>query len=261
MDGLTKHRAGQPMIPAVVLLVQLVVVLVSFYLMMKFASAGLGLERILGPHVQWAILTLVAGAVVISHLITNQRLKRQMDKTKGVAARTGMEYHLTLDGIEGKDFSAFPLFQSGRLQKALHGLNRTNELVFTFSYDARSGTSGGSISQTVAALRAPGRSLPRFKVEPEMILHKFIDAALGVQDIDFDNDPEFSKKFHLQGSDETAVRTLFTSWLRRELAGNPGWSLEGQGEWLLVYKANQAIEPTRIPSFLEQARKLSRLLG
>ena len=50
--------------------------------------------------------------------------------------------------------------------------------------------------------------VPRFALTREGLLHR-VGAALGFQDIDFDEDPEFSKRFVLKGDDEHAIREIF----------------------------------------------------
>jgi len=68
--------------------------------------------------------------------------------------------------------------------------------------------------RTVCVLRTPSLDLPHFLVRPELALVDALGKVLGGQDINFDQDPDFSKAFVLQGQDPEATRELFDQRVR-----------------------------------------------
>jgi len=59
--------------------------------------------------------------------------------------------------------------------------------------------------------------LPTFSLRPESFFHK-IGAAIGMQDIDFEEHADFSDNFVLTGDDEQLVRQFFDNGLLNEFA-------------------------------------------
>ena len=89
-------------------------------------------------------------------------------------------------------------------------------------------------------------------MRPEGMFDK-IGSALGFQDIDFDNHPEFSNSFVLQGSNEEDIRKYFTQSVLDFFAAKPGISVEAQNGTLFFYRTRKRIQPHEIKDNLAQA--------
>lgn len=126
--------------------------------------------------------------------------------------------------------------------------------LFDYQYTTGSGKNSSTYSQTVAAFLLTQASLPVFRLRPEGFFHKLAE-ALGFKDIDFDGFPEFSENYHLSGADEEAVRRLFNPGVISLLGRDLGWTMEGQGATLLVYKPRVKVAPADFPDFLRRARQ------
>lgn len=103
------------------------------------------------------------------------------------------------------------------------------------------------------------QDVPAFQLHPERGLKQLL-TMLGAQDIDFAEHPEFSRTCILRGADVPAVRRLFGPAGRNAFAKAPGWSAEGRGAWVVLYKDGSLIEPNDIPGFLSEAVALRRAL-
>ncbi len=93
------------------------------------------------------------------------------------------------------------------------GNYRSAEVSFGFQICRRYSTHGGyngSYQRPVFALRDPQLKLPHFFLRSENLLLDSLGSLLGGQDIDFDEDPTFSKRFVLQGRDADATAKLFS---------------------------------------------------
>jgi hypothetical protein len=129
-----------------------------------------------------------------------------------------------------------------------------------FDYTIGSGKSART--QTVVTLRADGRSLPSFLLTPETFVDK-LAATLGGQDLDFEDDPEFSKAVRLRG-DEGAVRQLFGPAVRtrlRDLTLPGRLHVEGWGERLSIWVPGAVLKPEQVQDRLRLAAEVASTFG
>ena len=97
-------------------------------------------------------------------------------------------------------------------------------------------------------------------MRPENFLHRIGDAFV-LQDIDFATHPEFSKSYLLEGSDESTIRQLFSSHVLRFFSQEKAWSVEGTGEWLVVYTGAGLVPAEQLEQFLSMTSHISSLFS
>jgi hypothetical protein len=119
----------------------------------------------------------------------------------------------------------------------------------------RTGSGKGATWRTVAIYRLARKRLPVFELRPEHFLDK-LGSAFGYKDINFESNPEFSKSYKLQGADEPAVRELFHSGRLTFFEQQKGWSVDGAGEWLAVYRQVTSVSPAKLRTFLEETGRV-----
>ena len=78
----------------------------------------------------------------------------------------------------------------------------------------------------------------------------------GGQDIDFEEDLEFSKRYRLRGGDEPAVRQLFHVGVRQQLLSDSAWCIECAADSVVLYRRSKRVSPDDLASFIEKARRL-----
>lgn len=209
----------------------------------------------------------VVGAVavvIVFFAVLHYFERRRSNALSRVASDMGFSFGPDLYPVH-EELSHLRLFQQGRrretknvLRGSLHG-NKTT--LFDYKFTVGYGKNSHDYHQTVAAFHSSEDSLPSFELRPEGILAK-ISSALGFyKDIDFEANPDFSKRYLLRGSDERAVRTLFhpgvLGFFREEL----GWAAEGGGNWLVIYRPAWLIKPGNLRSFLNTAERIFRLFS
>ena len=75
----------------------------------------------------------------------------------------------------------------------------------------------------------------------------------GAKDIDFDNFPEFSKRYLLRGPDEQRIRDFFTNdTLRFFEQLKQKWSIEANGDRIVIYHRAKRSKPAHYNDFLKQ---------
>ena len=202
--------------------------------------------------VEWLLLMGVAG-VVAFFLFSSYWAKRRRQGLERVAQELGFSFEAKPAGLEAEGFMELPLLKRNTgISYALRGAAGTGEVVVL---DVRTGRGKGAQTQTVALHRLAGKRLPVFEMRPEHILDR-LGAAFGYKDINFESNPEFSKRYRLQGLDEMAVRELFHSGRLTFFEQQKGWSVEGAGEWLAVYRPARMLSHTQVRTFLEETGRV-----
>lgn len=195
-----------------------------------------------------------------------------MDSYPTVAAALG------LDWVEGEGpeiqqaLQGLPFFiraPANRLANRMTGLVDGTEVLIFEHRPARSGPAhtppaGGERHrpgrQTVIGFRSDALDLPPFEMVPEGLVQK-IGALFGGQDIDFGDSPRFSRRYTLRGAGEETIRRMFSPEVRAYFAERRGWSLEGSGDVLALYRAGEVAPPSRVPEWLEVARSFLGMIG
>ena len=197
-------------------------------------------------------LLLIAGIVVATNRAARRR-REGMSK----AAR-----HLRLDFAERgsaslvAELSQYQLFSQGhrkRIRNICSG--RPAEIstrLFDYQYTVGGGQHSNTWRQTVAVFESPHLNLPPFYARPEHFFHRVAE-KFGKQDIDFEQDEEFSKKYLLRGDDEAAIRRVFTNAVRSHLANLDKTTVEGRGHQLLFYRQGKRVSPDALDDFLKEA--------
>ena len=157
----------------------------------------------------------------------------------------------------------FQLFNIGRRKKISNILRREEDFgemdLRIFDYEYARGKSKRRHRQTVFFIQSKQLGLPQMLMKPESLFNK-IGAYLGMQDIDFESHPEFSKKYLLQGEDEELVRAIMDEKVLQFFTIEKGWYLEGIGYYLIVYKKYKLLGPRSITKFYQKGMDIHGLL-
>jgi hypothetical protein len=76
--------------------------------------------------------------------------------------------------------------------------------------------------------------------------------VFGFQDIDFESHPRFSSSYLLRGSSEYKIRKLFTDEVLAFFENEPGLSVEGCSQQIIIYRAAKREKPEEMRSFFEE---------
>lgn len=128
------------------------------------------------------------------------------------------------------------------------------------SNDASS-SSSTTVVQTLCVVRHPGLKLPRFFLRRQMPIFDALGKAFGGKDIDFDDDPVFSRLFVLQAAhDEAAVRECFGQRARLHFnsLALKGVVAEGYGETLVLH-FNRRLPVGEIDALVDATLKSAEL--
>ena len=155
-------------------------------------------------------------------------------------------------------FARFPLFQAGKeksLYNAISGRYRDAEVVlfdyaFANTYHRR---------QSVVAFKLNAGRISRFAMWPR---DKSVTADLSIsgheEEIAADASDEFAERFAVYTNNAEATRALFHPRVQRFLGEQPSWSVEGGGEWLVVYQLDRQPSVRGLSQYLWEAYQVFR---
>ena len=204
-------------------------------------------------------IPVVVLLILVGWYFARRAAQQRREALRDVAGQLGMEFAERADELLSEEFVCLHLFTQGHSRRVRNllrsGRGREQTLIFDYEYVIGGGKNRSVHRQSVVVFALESATLPAFELRPENLLHK-IGAALGYQDIDFPDYPEFSARYLLRGTDEPGVRELFDSTVIDAVQNVPNICIDGGGSWLAVYRARHRVEPGRLAEFLEEARAL-----
>ncbi len=124
--------------------------------------------------------------------------------------------------------------------------------IFDYSYATGAGNSRHTVRQTVMGSHFPDYELPRFTLGPEGLIARLFDGA----DVDFDQDPEFSKRYLLKGDDVQPVKRLFSPYVRSMLMEKKNWVIESTGHYVFGCRQGHLVDPEELLQAQGEFRRL-----
>ncbi len=207
-----------------------------------------------------AIIAGVIGFMVYS--IAKERKRRE--EISKFAAGLGLTAYPMLSAADQALFDRFGFSQKGHSRKPsnviLADSGDLRMLLFDYSYATGGGKSRRTHQQTVAVASSGSIAAPDFQVYPEGAF-QWLSELFGGKDIDFNDDPEFSRTFVLKGSDEVAIREYFTPIRRRAVMELGKIHLEAHNEHFMLTRPGMRLPIEQLPALMEQMLKLNRVLS
>jgi len=209
------------------------------------------------------LLAIAAAAVVGAGLFFRHRMqKKRAEAMERIAGELRLVFTPEGDETVMSEHSALHLFLQGRSKKIRNLIRGTvrdlNVSIFDYQYTTGAGKHQHTWSQTVISLQPQGRNLPAFTMRPENVFHK-LGSMMGYQDIDFESNPVFSKKYLLRGPDDAAIRSVFTSRVLTFFESEPGLCVEADGRKLIVYRHSVRAKPEVLRESVEKGIQIAGL--
>ncbi len=158
----------------------------------------------------------------------------------------------------------FDLFKTGSSKKVRHLMTSRNfwdgeQLsLFDYSYTISNGKSSTTYHQTVYFINSKALGIPEFRLKPETLLHK-IGHLLGIQDIDFEEYPVFSRQYELKSREEDLVRSFFDHRVLHFFSNEKKWHVQAIGYFFVFYRHKSLVPPGEIEDFLGRGNYLYKL--
>jgi hypothetical protein len=221
-----------------------------------------------------AFFAVFIGIFVVAVVYGIKADKKRREALEAFASQMGLSYTEKLDSIDEIPFCEARIFQKGRSKRARNFMAGTisdvQVIITDYQYTTGSSSSGttGSHSSTtthlmtIAAYRIPGLELPDFTLETESFLTRIAE-KFGMQDIDFESHPQFSKSYRLSGKNENAIRQFFTPALLTSIENGlipKSLRVLANAGWLIIHSDPTCIKNENIQSFLNDTFDLANKL-
>jgi len=206
---------------------------------------------------EWLIFGLFLVFVVGLLALAAYQEKKRREALEQVARSLGMSFSAELpEGIRSRLLQAgFELFERGYNRRFYNLLSKqpidgAEIAVFDYKYTSSSGKSRSTYRQSVFWAYCEDLRLPHFRLHPEIALFHGIAKAFGMQDINFESHPKFSRSYLLRGEDEAKVRLRFHPSFLNFLEQHTPCCAEGSGPQLIVWREYQLVSPEKMADWL-----------
>ena len=184
----------------------------------------------------WVLILLgFLALVVYLEKLADYLEKKRREALEQVARSLGMSFSAELpEGIRSRLLQAgFELFQRSGARFYNSMFKRLNDgtEIAIFDYSWKASRRGRVFWAYCEDLR-----LPHFRLHPEVPLFHDVAKAFGMQDINFENHPDFSRRYLLRGEDEAKIRLRFHPSFLNFLEQHPPCYAEGFGPQLVIWR-------------------------
>ncbi len=181
------------------------------------------------------------------------------------AQNLGMEFQIKDEYGHIGMMRDFKLFKRGygktirNIISVKRDLEKADFRVFDYHYIIGAGNTTRKISQTVFYVHSKELNLPELFMKPEHFFHQ-IGEFFGMQDINFEAFPVFSKQYLVQGPEEGMIREALSDNFLHYFTIEKKWALEGLNYMLIFYKHGKRVPAEDIEYFYENGLKVFELL-
>lgn len=210
------------------------------------------------PFAFWFVGFGITAAAVIVALAIRQARQRTRDLA---ALAQNIGFTFLGEAWHGPKLSS--MYKTSLLQRTRGGfsnvmIGRRGEFdVGVFDYSHGQGKS--RVTLTLVSF-SQDAELPPFELRPENIFDKIGDAILQ-GDIDFDSNPEFSRRYRLGTPNEARIRMLFDPSLMNyfeQIPPDKKWHVEASGPSLIIYCHRVPARAAEIPTLLNEAFAIAK---
>lgn len=224
------------------------------------------MQNIIGWLVQlgpWGLTGVMLVGVVLFVALAMHAEQQRTKAMLALAETLGFEFKPSVPWEMVRRWPQFQLFASGKAQQVKNLLSgatdSTRVQIFDWIYVTGGGKNHQTHKTTVVVIEADDLDLPAFFIRPETMLD-WVGLTFDGKDIDFEDRPLFSKKFHLHGNLENRVRKLFDVEVCEFFESHLGMYAEGSRQWLVYYQNDNQVTPENLQDRFKEAFQLYVLL-
>lgn len=205
------------------------------------------------------VIALIAGIVYLAWLME----KKRTEAMTAWAQAHGYVFEGPAQPLID-ELSAFKLFNQGRARTAKNLMRGAKEpgavRICDYQFTTGSGKHQQVHQQTICVLKTPGRNAPHFFLRRQRALFDALGKVFGGKDIDFADDPAFSKAYVLQtNGDENQLRGFMSPGLRDTLTrlAEKNILMEVVGDTLVLHQGRR-LKTEQLESLVADAVNIRR---
>ena len=206
-------------------------------------------------------------AIIVITLVTYYfKHKKRSKEMESLSYTIGCTYTEKNDEIPSL-LANTKLLREGNMRGALNVLEKTARnykvILWDDHYSVMLGRHSKQFRQTIICyLSQKDLGLPRFTIQSKTFFLKNMDYTRHKK-INFDTNPEFSKRFYLKGKDKAAIRSIFNTDILSafETIQDKKMCIESTWKMLVFFKPNKLIQVQDIPMELEKTEKIYNMFA
>jgi hypothetical protein len=208
------------------------------------------------------IVAIVVGVILLIVGIAAYSAYAQRQRREAIQTFAG-EFGLIFAPEDSEQIRArlmdFQLFKEGRGQRVYNVLRAEAEGVRMSIFDYQFTTGGGKSQhthhQTVLLVEASDLHLPPITIRQENLFDA-IAGVFGFRDIDFEDQPEFSRRFLVKSPNEVMTRKLFDGDIFDFFVARRDLAFEAGRNRLVVYRRGRIVKPADLKPLLADGLQL-----
>jgi hypothetical protein len=188
-------------------------------------------------------------------------IKRRTEGFMAFAEEARLTFSATSSTVE-EQLSRFKVYGAGRSRAARNVLEGVRDdrrvTLFDFAYTEGSGKNSTRRVHTLCLVDGGGGEAPPFFVRRQSAISDRLGKLFGGQDLDFEDDPTFSKGWVLQSTDEPGARAFFTPRVRSFFAERSGSLVAEHHDGVLLVDFTRQVKVDELEELLSTAVNLRR---
>lgn len=212
----------------------------------------------------WLIIVAISALPVLIFVIAVIFGRRSDSRRQAALARVAAELGMGFTPVDNallSQFGGYAFYPHRNWSQATSVMRGTIQglPVVLFDYYVTWGglnTDIKTVRLTVAAFDLASRPLPVFEAQggQNNWVTRLLGRASGDHVIDFPDDPDFTRYFHVTGDDAQAVRRLLGRGARSFLTQQrTEWRFRSNGRWLLLCPSHKRLKPEDYRVFVGEA--------
>ena len=209
---------------------------------------------------QWLIIGGIFVIFLIAGAVSYHFDQKRKAAIAALAAELGLEHSPDLLPHDVQRFSRFDIANNVSSPKASTAIVAETDtlrmVLFDYQYVVGSGKNKRTVTNAIVMCHDESMAMPEMKFEPESWSGS-IAKFFGGQDINFDDDPEFSKTYRLLGLSEESIRVFLTPTRRKKILTTKVERFETKGDTILLFYQRKPLTTESIHKLMNDALTLS----
>ena len=210
------------------------------------------------------LIVIISTAVGLAFYLDRRRTRKRQEDIRTAAEAMGLEFQAFADPAFENRVAMFNLFDKGHSKKILNivvgEVPDFEIVVFDYHYSVGRGKNQKNHRRAVALIESTNLYVPAFTLRPESMFDR-LGSIFGLQDIDFDSHPLFSKMFVLKGENEAQVREFFDDSVLSLLQKKPKVCLEANEGRMILYYAVKPPKENQVKALFSEALEVHTILA
>ncbi len=210
----------------------------------------------LGYGIFFAILITFVAIALFRYLAEQKRQK----EVQQLAEQLGLEHSQNLSEIDYLRFQRFPIASEGRQRTAFGSIvaeaNGMRMVLFDYRYIRGSGKQRRTYHFGILMVQNPDFRIPSMTLEVASWQSRFA-TFFGGQDIEIDQDIEFSKRYRLRGAEPEKIQAFLTAPRRQELMLRSDECVQAVGDCFIIYRRRKHLQPQEIQPWMSRGLALA----